>query len=209
MKLAERLETARSLHGQGRLAEAEAAYRALLAEAPDDPNALQLLGVLLTQRGDPARGVEAMCRSLAIQPGQPVVYANLGNAQVALDAHEAALESYERALEALPDYAPAHYGRGNALFALRRYAAAEASYRRATEIVPGFIAAQQRRAQVLGILEQHPAVLEVCEALRHRPHAPPRRGRLSANVVGIRRRRGAGRVRCGAVGMRRREGLAP
>lgn len=165
MKLAERLETARSLHGQGRLAEAEAAYRALLAEAPDDPNALQLLGVVLTQRGDPARGVEAMRRSLAIQPGQPVVYANLGNAQVALDAHEAALESYERALEALPDYAPAHYGRGNALFALRRYAAAEASYRRATEIVPGFIAAQQRRAQALGILEQHPAVLEVCKAL--------------------------------------------
>ena len=183
MKLAERLDTARSLHGQGRLAEAEAAYHALLAEAPDDPNALHLLGVVLTQRGDAAGGAAAMRRSLAVQPGQPVVYANLGNARVALNAHDAALESYERALEALPDYAPAHYGRGNALFALGRYAAAEASYRRATEIAPGFLAAQQRRAQALSMLNQHQTVLGVCRtlqlrcarqfALRSRIEAPP------------------------------------
>jgi protein O-GlcNAc transferase len=165
MKLTERLEEARSLHGQGRLAEAEAAYRTLLAEAPSDPNALQLLGVVLTQRGDPAGGAEAMRRSLALQPCQPVVYANLGNAQVALEAPEAALESYARALAALPDYAPAHYGRGNALYALGRYAAAEASYRRGAEIAPHFVAAHQRRAQTLSLLNQHDAALDVCRAV--------------------------------------------
>src|SRR3954452_19298108 len=38
-------------HESGRMDEAEAAYRRVLAEHPDNADALHLMGVLLTQRG--------------------------------------------------------------------------------------------------------------------------------------------------------------
>ena len=162
---AQRLEAAIALHGQGRLIEAETAYRKCLVENPNDPNALQLLGVVLTQRGEPVAGAEAMRRSLEIEPAQPVVHANLGNAQLAMGVPEAALESYARTLVAMPGYAPAHCGRADALFALGRYTEAEISYRRATEIAPAFHVAQLRRAHTLSRLNQPAAAFAIFEAL--------------------------------------------
>ena len=51
------LKSAIELHQKGRLAEAEAGYRGVLAAEPDQPFALNLLGILLNATG---RGAEAL-----------------------------------------------------------------------------------------------------------------------------------------------------
>ncbi|MGD9407478.1 MAG: tetratricopeptide repeat protein, partial [Gammaproteobacteria bacterium] len=48
----EQLAGAQGLHQQGRLAEAKAAYDQLIAESPQHPELLRLLGVLNYQNGD-------------------------------------------------------------------------------------------------------------------------------------------------------------
>src|SRR5689334_21776 len=53
-RLARRFQQAAADHRAGRLAEAEAGYREILAEAPDHADALHGLGLLALQLGRPA-----------------------------------------------------------------------------------------------------------------------------------------------------------
>ena len=53
------LQIALEHHRAGRLRQAEAGYRALLDSAPDDPDALHWLGVLLYQAGRAEQAIAA------------------------------------------------------------------------------------------------------------------------------------------------------
>jgi tetratricopeptide (TPR) repeat protein len=65
-------------HQAGRLAEAEGIYRQILSQNPNQPDALQLLGTLLGQKGDLKGAEELIRKSLAIQPNSAGAYFNLG-----------------------------------------------------------------------------------------------------------------------------------
>ena len=73
-KAAQPLDLPRSLadavghHRSGRLAEGEAAYRAVLRDTPEQPDALHLLGVLRHQREDPATAEDLIRRAIAANP---------------------------------------------------------------------------------------------------------------------------------------------
>jgi predicted TPR repeat methyltransferase len=86
-------------HRAGRLDEAEAAYRAILAEDPGDPDALHFLGLLRHQRGDPQSAVELMERALERVPDWPDALSNLGNVLRRQGRRDEARRRYERALE--------------------------------------------------------------------------------------------------------------
>lgn len=62
--LRQRFLTAHRFHQQGRLAEAEAAYRELLADTPGHPEALRLLGVLRYQAGDADAAIDFFSRAV-------------------------------------------------------------------------------------------------------------------------------------------------
>ena len=74
------LKAAIELHQKGRLAEAEAGYRAVLAAEPDQPFALNLLGILLnaTGRGPEAAGL--LEKAVALRPASGEFRNNLGEA---------------------------------------------------------------------------------------------------------------------------------
>ena len=55
-------------HQDGRVKEAEALYRQVLAEQPDNPEALHLLGVLLLQRGEARAAPNSHAQ---LSPGYP------------------------------------------------------------------------------------------------------------------------------------------
>ena len=131
------------------MAQAGAIYTQVIDLEPTQPDALHLLGVVLTQSGDAARGAELIERSLALNPGQPVAHANLGNAQLAVRRFSTALASYDRSIALWSDYAPAHNGRGSALAALQRPAEGLASFERALELMPYFPEALENRALAL------------------------------------------------------------
>ena len=65
------LATAVQHHQDGRVKEAEALYRQVLAAEPDNPEALHLLGVLSLQRGDAQAAADLIRRAIGIDPPRP------------------------------------------------------------------------------------------------------------------------------------------
>src|SRR5689334_16862764 len=104
-----------ALQQQGRLIEAEYFYESVLREAPKEPNALHLLGVVACQTGRTERGVELIAKSIKIDPGFAVAHDNLGLWLRALGRFEDALASHNKAIALKPDFAEAHLKRGHAL----------------------------------------------------------------------------------------------
>ncbi len=143
------LQQAVALHQKGQLADAAILYRKILAEDPQNGDALHFLGVLEFQRNNALPGLELIERAVAIQPDNALLFFNRGNVLRTLDRFDAALLSYERALEIRPDHAAALYNRGAMLQALKRFDEALLSYDRALEILPGSVAVLNRRGLAL------------------------------------------------------------
>src|SRR5690606_4926882 len=79
-ELAPLLREAVSLHQAGRLDEALPAYHRFLDENPDNPAALQLLGLLHSQRGEYAAASEYRRAAHTLFPEHPQVTNTPGNA---------------------------------------------------------------------------------------------------------------------------------
>ena len=123
-------------HRAGRLTEACAAYEAILARNPDHFDALHMLGVAVTQAGEPGRGADMIGRAIRMVPGAAAPHINLAMALGALGRHEEALASADRALELDASSPDAHTNRGNALLALGRADAGLAAHAQALALRP-------------------------------------------------------------------------
>ena len=77
---AEHLQQGLALHRQGRLADAQAAYEAILAREPRHFDALHLLAVLLAQAGRFDEALTAFDRAVALQPNVAALHFNRGRA---------------------------------------------------------------------------------------------------------------------------------
>jgi tetratricopeptide (TPR) repeat protein len=78
------LEQAVAFHQRGDLAQAEAAYRELLALTPESPHARRLLGVLRHQRSRHAEALDLIDGALDRSPEDAEAHANRGNVLLAL-----------------------------------------------------------------------------------------------------------------------------
>jgi tetratricopeptide (TPR) repeat protein len=94
----DRLERAIALHESGRLADAEAAYLQILDVDPNQPDALNLLGVILQNRGEFARSIELISRALEIDADFPEALTNLARAQCAFGQPQRAVDAARRAM---------------------------------------------------------------------------------------------------------------
>ena len=170
------------LHQQGRLDEAEALYRAVLATEAAHFGALHLTGLIHFQRGQPAAAAEWIGRAIAVNPGVSDAHSNLGLALQQMGRIDAALASYERALQLKPDSPEALNNRGNALQDLRRLPEAIASYDRALQARPDFAQAHNNRGNALrGLDRPLEALASYDRALRlwpDNPDALDNRGRI-------------------------------
>jgi protein O-GlcNAc transferase len=138
-----------ALHQQGKLDEAEALYRSVLATEATHFGALHLTGLIHFQRGQPGAAVEWIGRAIAVNPGVPEAHSNLGLALHQMKQIDAAMISYDRALQLRPDSPEALNNRGNALQDLRRLPEALASYDRALIARPNFAQAHNNRGNAL------------------------------------------------------------
>ncbi|WP_374331385.1 tetratricopeptide repeat protein [Aestuariivirga sp.] len=125
-----------ALHQRGRLAEAQALYRQVLARDPRHFDSLHLLGLCLVQGGETGRGAEQIRRALAIRSDFPEAHYNLGNALLTLGQPGEALASFETALKLKPDDAQYRLEAGNALKELKRSDEAIAQYDHALRLDP-------------------------------------------------------------------------
>jgi tetratricopeptide (TPR) repeat protein/SAM-dependent methyltransferase len=118
-----------SHHQAGRLREAEAIYRQLLAENPAHADGWHLLGMAVGQLGQSDSAAQYIARAIELQPQVAFYHYNLGNALKGAGRLEDAQASYARALELKPDYVEASINRGAILLELDRLDEAEACFR--------------------------------------------------------------------------------
>src|SRR5687767_10966303 len=112
------LSEAASLLEAGRLKEAEAAARKLIAARPRDPDAYILLGVILDQLGLSAEAEAAYHSALKLQPTSVPALSNLGVLLARTDRKEDAIKRFEQVLRLDPNHAKAVFNLG-ALYAAR------------------------------------------------------------------------------------------
>lgn len=103
------LRDAVKLHGEGKLEEASALYRKLIAAKPDMPGPWINLGVLLRRTGHLEPAIACLRRGVSLKPGDGSAWSNLGNAFRALNRLDQAEMAQRQALECTPSAAQIHY----------------------------------------------------------------------------------------------------
>ncbi len=125
-----------SHHRCGRLGEAEAIFRQILAQQPNHFDALQFLGIIASQVGQHQAAVELLQRATALAPNAAVMHSNLGEAYRRSGRHDEAITACRRAIELKPDIEEVYNTLGNALSQQGRLEEATSVYRRALEFQP-------------------------------------------------------------------------
>jgi tetratricopeptide (TPR) repeat protein len=118
--IAQILQDALSLHQQGRLRDAEKLYTRALKAAPDNFDALHLLGLIKAQNGQMGEAYRLMSAALRANSNVPDVLINFANVLHSLKRDEEALATIDKALALRPGDPDALLYRGNALNALNR-----------------------------------------------------------------------------------------
>ncbi len=136
LSIQQSLDAAAEHHRAGRAAEAEDLCRQVLAQRPQHPGALHLLGVLAHQAGRHSIAAELMSRAVAGCPGDANLHNNLSVVLFSAGRIADAVAAGRTATSLLPHSAKMHLNLANALNASGQYEAAIASYRAATTLEP-------------------------------------------------------------------------
>jgi protein O-GlcNAc transferase len=123
--------TAVAHHQAGRLAQAQAAYRAVIAASPRHFDATHMLGVVALQMGELEEAERVMSQALAINSKFAAAHNNLGTVHLRAGRLDAACGSFERAVKLQPGYGDALLNLGNVLRRLGKVQPAVATLRRA------------------------------------------------------------------------------
>jgi Flp pilus assembly protein TadD len=172
------LDRAQQLHRAGKLAQAQAEYERLYAEAPDNPVLLNVFGVLRLQTGKLAEGLDLLQRAVAIRP-TPASLNDLGEALRQNDRVAESLPMYRRALELAPRYHVVRVNLAMGLAQLGRYDEALATARQVPAGAPEYFRAKVACAEVLeraGSIDA--AIAELEAAARLEPQRPELQNRL-------------------------------
>jgi tetratricopeptide (TPR) repeat protein len=154
------LQKAFALHRQGDLAGAEELYLAILKAAPQQFDALHLLGVLHAQTGRLARAAELLASAIGVRPDAAAAQFNLGSTLRRMGRAAEALTYFDKAIALDARYADALFGRANALVDLGRAADALAGYDRLIALKPDHVEALTRRVTTLQALGRPAEALE-------------------------------------------------
>ncbi len=154
-------------HQAGRLEQAEAGYRRLLENDPDNADAIHLLGVVFFQKGNLDAAREQVIRAISLNAGVALYFTNLGRIEKALDQITAAIEAYRQSLKLAPDQADVNSDIAAALVDAEEFAEALGFAERAIKLLPEFAAAHFNRGMaLLGLGQQYEAITAFEETLR-------------------------------------------
>ena len=129
-------QNALSHHQQGRLTDAENAYRQVLSIAPNHPETLLNLGIVCEQLGKFDEAAVNFQKVVDLNPNHPEARYNLGNALVALGKVEEAIPCYQKAVSLKPDYIKAHFNLANVHMNLGHFEEAATGFRTTVNLAP-------------------------------------------------------------------------
>jgi tetratricopeptide (TPR) repeat protein len=156
-------------HQAGRLSEAEAIYRQILATDHHHADALHLLGMIEYQGRRYEDAAQLIEQAIALRPDQAHYHSNLGTVLHSQGKLDEAAACYERALALQPNLSEVHINLGNILLAQGKLDEAVASYELALALKPEcaeghYNVANARQAQ--GRLDEAVACQERAIALK-------------------------------------------
>ena len=125
----------------GEFKQAEQLYRQILANNPQDSDALHLLGTLALQANRPDAAQQLIEQAIKIASNVAEYWLNLGLSQARLNRLEAALQAIDRALTLKPELTEALYHKGNILLSYGRAGDAESTLRHVLKQRPKYPAA--------------------------------------------------------------------
>lgn len=163
------LEAAEAL-GAGKVREAERLLRRHLADTPDDPMALRLLGRVAMETHRRGAAIRLMKRCLEHAPDFIQAHNDLADLYMKEDRFDEALEAVEAALALDPDLPHSWVFKANVLSRAQRHEESLAAYDRALSLHPGHGGAKAGKGHVLktvGRTEEAIAVFREC--LRSQP----------------------------------------
>ncbi len=170
--------------GAGRLAEAVACYRALLARAPGEAEGWNNLGATLVdmqpQRRDEA--LAALCRAVELKPDYAEAWYNLGKAYGS-EAGESALAALGRALELDATNAAAHHELGVLKESQGFLEEAVVAYRRSLALAPGSTAVRSNLGALLALLGEQEGLSRLRALVSEQPHSPQAHWTLSMALL--------------------------
>lgn len=176
MDLDERIRAAIALHRTGDIDAAEAAYRAILAETPEQPDALHFLGLVMHDRRQPEAAIAMIRRSLAACPTNAAALNNLGNVLKTLERHTEAAEAYMGAVKLDPGHADSWSNLGLLLRRARRMDKAAEVFMQAVRVAPAHAEAWHNLGITLlmaGHMEEAADAFETCIGLGQRRWSNP------------------------------------
>ena len=157
-------------HRAGRLPQAEAIYRQILASEPNHADSIHLLGVAAFQAGHPDRALDLIIRAIKLQPCTSVYHSNMAAVLRALGRRDEAIASYREALLHKPDNLDAHNQLAILLGECGDAAGEEAHYQLALRYAPDHVDARFNLANLL-VRRKHfdDAISEFRQVLLHKP----------------------------------------
>jgi tetratricopeptide (TPR) repeat protein len=163
--IAQALQEAVSLQQQGRLRDAEKLYTRALKAAPDNFDALHLLGLVKAQSGQMGEAYRLMSAALKINPNATDALINIANVLHALKRDPEALACLDKALAARPNDLEALLYRAHALSALNRPQEALACFDAVLARDPRRGDARLNRGTALATLGRHTQALTDFDAV--------------------------------------------
>jgi Tfp pilus assembly protein PilF len=136
-------------HQAGKLPEAEAVYRQVLNQQPNNPQALHLLGVIAAQVGKFDMAIDLIRRAIASDPTVAGFHNNLGSALYDSGLLDQAAAAYHEALRLKPDYGEAYNHLGCVYLAEGNWQLALETFRKALELQPKSAATRWNYSRVL------------------------------------------------------------
>jgi predicted O-linked N-acetylglucosamine transferase (SPINDLY family) len=168
LTLDQALNAALEHHQAGRLSDAEAFYRQILAQFPEHADALHLLGVVAHQTGHHDAAIELISKAISVNPQNPPYFSNIGLAFAAKGQLDQALAAYQRAVSLNSGFGEAWDNMGICLTAMGRHGEAAGAHARSTALLPNAVQMQQNFAMALsriGRLEESLAAIRRAVAL--------------------------------------------
>jgi predicted O-linked N-acetylglucosamine transferase (SPINDLY family)/ADP-heptose:LPS heptosyltransferase len=148
--VAELFARANTEQAQGRLEEAEATCRALIARDETHAGAWHLRGIIALRGGDPTAALAHVERAAALAPQKADIQNSRGFVLRALRREGDAEAAFRKAVALDPNFLESHYQLGNLLREAKRHSDAEASYRRVLALSPDHVQAHNNLGAALG-----------------------------------------------------------
>lgn len=130
------LDSGRRDHRSGGLDKALEAYRQVLEQSPEHPDALYLMGLVLYRQQQVARAIGLIERAIVIDPEQALAHASLAQIYQNQAAHKRAVMYFRRAAELAPKNPDILNGLGLSLTKLKKYPLAVEAFKAALLIKP-------------------------------------------------------------------------